>query len=123
METGRQQPLDTQHASLQRFAQCSPERRQHPSTKGQDQHPEQHRAFVVTPGRSKPIGGRLSRVAVLGHQGHGKIAGYKRIGQAPESQCDERRLKDRGLPPDGHQDTITPVCAPQRCYGLDECQK
>ena len=83
--------LDAEDAGTQRFADAVVGHRDQAAEDREDQHPQQHRPFVVAPRRAEPVDQRLRRMAVLGDEREREIGAGEPRHQAAERQDDERR--------------------------------
>ena len=78
-ERGTDQSLNTQHPGTQAIGQIAAEE-SHCGAKGcEDQGPEQHGAFMVSPGACELIDERFGAVGVRRHERQGKVRYRKRI--------------------------------------------
>ncbi len=72
--------------ALQRRRQVAPEPGRHRPEERQDQHPEQHRAFVIPPGAGDLVEHRLGGMRVLDHQPQREIRGDEGMHQRREGK-------------------------------------
>jgi hypothetical protein len=61
----------------------------------QDQHPQHHRAFVITPHRRELVEERFLQAAVLGDVQHREIRDHVSVHQRREGEGDEDELRQR----------------------------
>ena len=80
--------------------------------KGQDQRPEQHRAFVVAPDAGVFVDQRLGRMRMLIDEHQREIRLDEGLGQGGKGQSDEQELQGGGGRCDRHQPRIVGDPAP-----------
>ena len=118
-KTDADQPLHRQHPRAQGRRQVTAERRDHQAVDGEDQHPKDHRALVVSPHTGNLVEHRLQRVGILGDVRDREVGNDERPGQAPEGQGNEHELTGRRGPPQLHQPRIAALRTDQRQRSLD----
>ena len=83
-------------------------------------HPEQHRAFVISPGAGEFVEPGLQRMAVRRDQLHREVGAQEQPDQAEEGEADEHALRHRHRPHDPRQRL---VARPQRRGAEDELEQ
>ena len=123
LERGRDPGLHAQHIGAQRSWKVSSEDRDHRAENGEDQRPEQHRAFVVSPHAADLVDERLLRMRVLEHIGDREIGRDVKGGQRCKRERDEQELHDRHRLGDSHQRAIADPRPDHRQCRLNERQR
>ena len=81
---------------------------------------------MAAPGGGEPIDCRLGGVAVLSHQGDGKIPAHKTGREAAKCEGHKQQLQQGSGPPQPHQRRVKPGSTPERGQRLHnrqhECQ-
>ena len=95
-ERRRDPGLHAQHVGLEPRRQVAAEHRHHGAEQRQDEDPQQHRAFMVSPGAGDLVDERHRRMRVLEHRQHGEIGLHVAGHQRRERQRDEAELPDGG---------------------------
>ena len=78
------QPLDTQHAGAQTGRQVAPEPGDHKAEQCEDQNPQQHRSFMISPDARHLVEHRFERVGRLRDKCYRKIGHHIRVCQRAE---------------------------------------
>ena len=99
------------------------EQRHRGAEQREDEHPQQHRAFVVAPHAGDLVEQRLVDVAVLGDVQHREIRRDIGVHQRREGERDQRELRQRGACAERHQPGVTRARAPQRHGRLHQRQR
>ena len=120
VERRRDPGLHGQHVGLQRRRQIAAEQRDHRAEQREDQHPQQHRAFVVPPHAGDLVEQRLRRMRILEHVGDREVGRDIAGRQRREGDGDERELRQRGRSRDAHQRVVAPARADHRHDRLDQ---
>ncbi len=81
---------------------------------GEDQHPEQHRAFVIAPDAGDFIDQRLRRSRILINVDEREIGGDVRVSQRDIGQGDKTKSGKRDRRRDAHQAGIACRDSPER---------
>ena len=115
--------LHGQHVGAQRCRQVAPEHRDQRAEEGEDQHPQQHRAFVVAPGAGDLEQHRLQRVGVLPDIGDREIRLDIGHGQRREGDRGQREAGDGDGSADRHHALVAAPRADQRHRRLDQRQR
>ncbi len=119
-EGGADGALHGQHIGSQRRRKVGAEDGDQRAEEGQDQHPEQHRAFVIAPGSGDLVDQRLQRMRVLPDARHREIGACIGDCQRRERERGERKAGHRDRTADRHHllvagaraDTAAPASAP-----------
>ncbi|MGY4496409.1 hypothetical protein ACVWYH_000336 [Bradyrhizobium sp. GM24.11] len=115
--------LDREHMRAQRQGQIVAEGGDQSAEQGQDRHPQQHRAFMVSPHSGDLVDQRLHGVGILVDIGDGEIRVHVQRYKRNERRADEQELRQRGGARHVHQRRIAQACADQRHEGLDQRQR
>ena len=108
-ETQKRHPdhrLNAQHPRLESGRKPCPEPRRRRTKTRQDQHPQEHRAFVIAPDTRHLVKQRLQGVRVKHHQAQRKIRCDKGIGERREGKAQTQELGRRGRR--GHRHPAAP---------------
>ncbi|MHC2272429.1 hypothetical protein ACVILJ_007812 [Bradyrhizobium diazoefficiens] len=114
--------LHREHMRAQRQRKIVAERRDQSAEQRQDRHPQQHRAFMVSPNAGDLVEQRLHRMRILVDVGDGEIRIHMQHHQRHERGADEQQLRQRGGARHAHQRIVAQPRADQRHDGLDQCQ-
>ena len=88
--------LHRQHVGLERSRQIDAERCDQGAEQRQDQHPQQHRAFVIAPNAGELIDQRHLRMRILVNIDHREIRRHITKRQRGERQHHKGKLRQRG---------------------------
>ncbi len=121
-EAGADHALDREHARAQVRRQAGTEPGHGRAEQRQDQHPQDHRAFVVRPHTGDLVEERLGGVAVLRHGRQREIRGDVGVRERHEGQRHQRELSDRGAAGERHQRGIAARGAVERHHRLHDRQ-
>ena len=114
--------LRRQDERTQRARQVIAECRHHRAEQRQDQHPQQHRAFVIPPYSGDLVDHRLQRMGILIDVCDREIRRDVQPCQCRERQRSECELRQRRGARDIHQRRITQTRADHRHHRLDQRQ-
>jgi hypothetical protein len=98
------------------------ERRDQTAEQRQDQDPQQHRAFVVSPHPGNFVDQGLQRMRILIHVHDGKIRRHVQRDQRTERRERKSHLGECGRARDIHQRRIAQARTEDRYRGLDQRQ-
>ena len=115
--------LHGEHVGAQCVRQVSSEQRDQRAEDAQDQHPQQHRAFVIAPHAGELVDERHRRVRILEHVQHREIGADVSRGERAERGRREGELRERGRAGDTHQGRVVRARAPQRHRRLDQRER
>ena len=110
--------LDREHPRAQARRQIAAKPRGHGPEKRHDQHPKQHRAFVVAPCPADLIQHRFGGMAVGHHQLQAKIRGDEGPHQRAKGQRNQDELRRRRRFSHRHPARAAPPSAPHRHHHL-----
>ncbi len=122
IERRRDPGLHRQHVRAQRQRQVVAEDSDQSAEQCKDQHPQQHRAFVIAPDAGELVDQRLQGMRILVHVDDGKIRRHVQHHQRAERGNGEDHLGQRGRARDIHQRRITQPRPQDRYHGLDQRQ-
>ena len=94
-EEDADQSLNAENTGAQGLRHVPPEVGDGGPKDGQDQHPQQHRAFMVPPSRCDLVEERFGCMRIGGNNHHGEIRGCKQPDQNSERQSDKQELSER----------------------------
>ena len=115
--------LHRQHVGLERSRQIDAERCDQGAEQRQDQHPQQHRAFVIAPDAGELVDQRHLRMRILVNIDHREIRRHIAKCQRAERQHHKGKLRQRGGVGEFHQRDIALACAKHRRPRLDQRQR
>ena len=84
--------LDRERPRLQPGWQVAPETSDNCTEQSQDQDPEQHRSFVITPDTADLVDHRFQRIRILCNILHAEVTGHVGIGQRQEREGEQTQL-------------------------------
>ena len=87
---------------------------------GEDEHPQQHRAFVVSPHAGNLVDQRLGRMGILGHVEHREIRDDIGVGQRDEGDADQQDLQQCRRRCAAHQHAVAALGAIERHQELED---
>ena len=106
-----EQPLHGERVGAQPVGHCVGENRDQRAAKRENEHPQKHRAFVVSPHAGDFIDERLQRMGILDHVDEREVGNDMRIGQRAIGERDEQELRDRRGARDAHQRGVVQASA------------
>ncbi len=113
-ERRRDPGLDRQDVRLQARRQVTPEQRDERSEEAQDQHPQKHRALVVSPHARHLVEHRLERMGILVDVEDREVGRDMREGQRREGEGEEHEAAGRGDRSRLHQPGVAGARADRR---------
>ena len=119
-EGGADGALHRQHARLQFKRQVAASQRHGGPENAEDQHPQQHRAFVIAPHAGNFVQQRFGRMRILEHVAQREIRRHIGMHEDEEGQRDERQLQERRRRRRCHQGAVATVCAVERHHELEQ---
>ena len=125
VERGGDPGLHREHGRLEGRRDVVAEQRDEGAEQGEDEHPQQHRAFVVAPGAGELVDQRHRRVRILEHVADREVGADVARDERGEGKRDEAELRDRNRLGDRHQRGVAGARADERHRRLDErqCQR
>ena len=123
VEGGGDPGLHREYGRLEAGGDVVAEQRDQGAEQGEDEHPQQHRAFVVPPGAGELVDQRHRRVRVLEHVADREIGADVARDERREGKRDEAELNDRHGLGDRHQRGVAGARADERHRRLDERQR
>ncbi|MGY3360318.1 hypothetical protein ACVWZK_006981 [Bradyrhizobium sp. GM0.4] len=111
-----------QHVRAQRQRQIVAEGRDQSAEQREDRHPQEHRAFMVSPHASDLVEQRLHGVGILVDVDDGEVRLHVQHHKRDERRTDEQKLRQRSGARHIHQRVIAQPRADQGHDGLDQCQ-
>ena len=120
-EEGARDPgLDAEDVRPQRVGQVAGEERHQGAEEGEDEHPQHHRAFVVSPYARELVEERHHRVRVLPDVEHREVGAHIGQGEDGEGAGDEREGGEGGDRGDAHQRGVAAARAEDRQARLQQ---
>ena len=110
--------LHGERRRFQRRGQIAAEAGNQRAEQRQHQHPQQHRAFMVSPHAGDLVDQRFRGMRILEYGQEREVRGDVAPDQRKEGQTDEGELGDGGRSGDRHQHGVAAACAPERDRGL-----
>ena len=83
----------------------------------ENENPQQHRAFVVSPDAGDLVDRGHRDIRILGDVEDGKVRAEMCVDERGEGDGDQRELEQRRVAPDGHKSDVANTRAPER----DDC--
>ena len=114
--------LNAERIGAQARRQILAKGRDHRAEHAQDQHPEQHRAFVVSPHAREFVNKRHRRMRILEHIEHREVGADITGGQSREGDRNKNELRQGERPRRPGQHAVAKSNADQRHRALDERQ-
>ena len=91
-----------------------PKTRDRGAEQREDQHPQQHRAFVIAPDARHFVDQRLRRMRIRGNVGDGKVRRHVGVHQREKGDGDQEELRHRRGLCDAHHAFVSERCAEGR---------
>ena len=122
-EGGADGALHGEHIGTQGRRQIAAEDGNERAEEGEDEHPQQHRAFVIAPGAGDLVDHRLQRMRIFPHARHREVRIGIGAGQRPERQRRQHEAGQRHRATDGHHALIADPRADQGHRHLHQRQR